>query len=224
MCGRYDRGMGRQAEYEVRCARSDEDLRQILALQAVNLREAVGEDERRAQGFVTLRHDAALLREMCGSEAHVVATARGSDEVVGYALVMLKEFRTRLTLLEPMFARLEGLTFRGRPMRDVVGDGTGNRGGDAAGKSAGESKGRNGAWRWYVMGQVCVAKAHRGQGLVERMYQEHRRLMSPRYDLLVTEIDRANTRSMRAHERAGWVVMDEYPSDGREWVVVGMEM
>lgn len=208
----YDREMATEAQYEIACTRSDADLEQILALQAANLRETVGAEERREQGFVTLRHDLALLKQLCGSEAHVVAKVCGAGEVAAYALVMLKEFRTRLPLLEPMFVRLDGLTFRGRPLMDAPGSVTGG------------GTGSSGAWRWYVMGQVCVAKAHRGQGLVERMYEEHRRLMSPRYDLMVTEIDRVNSRSIRAHERAGWVVMDEYTSDGREWVVVGLEL
>lgn len=204
--------MAHETQYDIGRATSDADLEQILALQAANLRETIGADERREQGFVTLRHDLALLKQMCGSEAHVVAKVCGTGEVAGYALVMLRAFRTRLPLLEPMFARLEGLTFRGRPLMDAPGSVTGG------------GAGGSGAWRWYVMGQVCVARAHRGQGLVERMYAEQRRLMSPRYELVVTEIDRANTRSMRAHERAGWVVMDEYTSDGREWVVVGWEL
>lgn len=184
-------------QYEIRPARSDADLRQIVALQAANLHETVDPAERAAQGFVTLTHDVALLREMCGPDWHVVATEPHAGEVIGYALVMLPAFRTRLPLLEPMFARLDHLSHRGRPLL---------------------------SFRWYVMGQVCVAKAHRGRALVERMYAEHRRLMSPRYDLMVTEIDRANPRSLRAHENTGWIVLDEYRSDGREWVVVGLEL
>lgn len=185
-------------EYEITCARTDADLEQILALQAANLHEMVGADERREQGFVTLRHDLALLREMCLPHAHVVARVRGTDEIVAYALVMMNEFRPRLPLLEPMFVRLESVRWRGQAIADL---------------------------RTYFMGQVCVAKEHRGQALVERMYAEHRRLMSPHFDLMITEIDRANTRSVRAHEKSGFEVIDEYTGDdGRAWVVVGLAM
>lgn len=185
-------------QYEIRAARSDTDLRQILALQAANLHEAVDPAERAAQGFVTLKHDLPLLREMCGTHAHIVASVRGTDEVVAYALVMLTEFRTRLPLLEPMFVRLERVSWRGRAIADL---------------------------QTYFMGQVCVAKAHRGQELVDRMYAEHRRLMAPHFDLMITEIDRANPRSVRAHEKAGFEVIDAYTDDdGREWVVVGQEL
>jgi ribosomal protein S18 acetylase RimI-like enzyme len=190
--------MGELSDYEIRAAASDENLRQILALQAANLSGALDAGERRAQGFVTLRHDLDLLREMNEAWGHVVATPRGSDEIVGYALVMEQRFRARLPLLEPMFERLERLEYRGRPLRE---------------------------YRWYVMGQICVAKRHRGRGLVEMLYVGHRERMARYFDLMITEIDRANTRSVRAHEKAGFEVLEEYRSDeGKEWVIVGMDL
>lgn len=187
--------------YVVRAARTDEDLRQILDLQGANLRETLDAPERASQGFVSLRHDLGLLREMNDPWPHIVATttdARGEEIVVAYALVMLERFRGRLPLLDPMFERLDTLSFRGRPLRE---------------------------WRWYMMGQICVAKAHRGRGIVERLYEGHRAQMASSFDLTVTEIDRANTRSMRAHARAGFETIDEYRSDdGREWAVIAMRL
>jgi GNAT superfamily N-acetyltransferase len=181
-------------EYRVRRAESDADLRGILSLQAANHRDVVASGERASQGFVSLRHDFALLREMNAAWGHVVAVTPGAEQVVGYALTMEERFRHRLPLLEPMFERIERLSWRGRPVRE---------------------------WRWYVMGQVCVAKEHRGQGLVEAMYAEQRRLTAAGFDLVVTEISRLNPRSLRAHERAGWDVLDVYTDAGEEWVVVG---
>lgn len=186
--------------YVIRGARKDDDLRQILDLQGANIRETLDENERASQGFVSLRHDLGLLREMNEPWPHVIATTTGDrgEEVVAYALVMLERFRGRLPLLDPMFERFDSIAFRGRPLRE---------------------------WRWYVMGQVCVAKAHRGRGLVERLYEAHRAQMASSFDLTVTEVDLANPRSLRAHARAGFEVLDEYRSDdGREWAVIGMGM
>jgi hypothetical protein len=185
-------------EYRIRGASSDADLQQIIDLQAVNLPGALDPDERRAQGFVTLRHDLALLREMNQPWAHVIATPEASEEVAAYALVMLRKFRGRLPVLDPMFDRLDGLGYRGRPLAE---------------------------YRWYVMGQICVAKAHRGRGLVERLYTGHHARMSADFDLMITEIDRANPRSVRAHEKAGFEVIDEYRSgSGNEWVIVALDL
>ncbi|MFG0284752.1 MAG: GNAT family N-acetyltransferase [Phycisphaerales bacterium JB039] len=184
--------------YCVRQASTDADLRQILVLQASNLPDAIDADERRAQGFVTLRHDLELLREMNHPWAHLIVTPQGAETVVAYALVMLPAFRGRLPLLEPMFVQLDRLQYRGRPLTSR---------------------------RWYIMGQVCVAREHRGRGLVELLYRAHRSQMAPSFDLMITEISRANPRSLRAHEKAGFEVICEYRSEaGDDWLIVALDM
>ena len=183
-------------QYAIRGARSDEDLRQILALQAANLRGRLEPEERRAQGFVTLRHNMALLREMCGPWEHVVAAV--GEQIVAYALVLLFQVRGELTELDPLFERLGRLRYRGRPVLQ---------------------------WRFYIMGQICIAREHRGRGLVERLYAEHRARMAPHFDLMVTDIDRENPRSLRAHQQAGFEILDEYrDAEGKEWLVVALDL
>jgi hypothetical protein len=177
--------------YRIRGAASDRDLLGILALQAVNLPAVLAPDERAREGFVTLQHDLALLRDMNSPWPHLIAAL--GEEVVAYALVMLPSYRERLPLLESMFERMDGLRFRGTPLLGL---------------------------RWYVMGQICVAAGHRGRGLVDGLYAGHRQQMTGHFDVMVTEIDRANPRSLRAHEKAGFEVIDEHRADGRDWVVV----
>jgi hypothetical protein len=78
-----------------------------------------------------------------------------------------------------------------------------------------------GARRWYVMGQVCVGGAFRGQGVFDALYQGHREHYADRFDVLVTEIATRNGRSMRAHQRVGFVELDRYRDATDEWSVVG---
>lgn len=78
------------------------------------------------------------------------------------------------------------------------------------------------AQRWYVMGQVCVDQAWRGCGLFDKLYSEHRKRYSGRFDWLVTEIAIRNPRSRKAHARVGFVEMDHYCDDKDEWSVVGL--
>ncbi len=80
------------------------------------------------------------------------------------------------------------------------------------------------AQRWYVMGQVCVDLDWRGRGLPDRLYAEHRRQFSSRFDWLVTEISSRNPRSQRAHARVGFVEIDHYRDATDEWSVVGMPL
>jgi GNAT superfamily N-acetyltransferase len=174
-------------------AESPADLADILALQAINLPGEISREEALEQGFVSIQHEPALLSAMNAPHPHVIA--RGANgELAGYTLVMECRFRDKIPLLVPFFALLDGLHWGGRPLSD---------------------------WRYFVMGQVCVAKGFRGQGVFAGLYQHLRRCMAPHYDLIITEISSRNTRSLRAHAKVGFETLHTYAtSDGEEWVVV----
>jgi len=78
--------------------------------------------------------------------------------------------------------------------------------------------------RWYVMGQVCVAQGWRGQGLFDAMYRLHREHFSSDFDWLVTEISLRNPRSVKAHQRVGFVEIDHFVDETDEWSVVGLRL
>jgi hypothetical protein len=49
--------------------------------------------------------------------------------------------------------------------------------------------------------------------------------MSEHFELMVTDIHGANTRSVRAHEKAGLETLHRFlASDGHEWVIVVMDL
>ena len=177
--------------YVVRAVQSPEELEQVLALQRRNLTPALSPEEQHAQGFVTVQHDLATLERMHALAPSIIAV-QGSD-VVAYALVMPRECRALVPVLDPMFALLEGLEHRGRPLKDQ---------------------------RFYVMGQVCVDKAHRGTGLFDALYHQHREQLRSRFDCVVTEVSVRNTRSLRAHARVGFETVHTYRDAIDTWAVV----
>lgn len=77
-----------------------------------------------------------------------------------------------------------------------------------------------GVERYYVMGQICVARAFRGTGVFDALYRAHREALSARYDRVVTEIATRNGRSMRAHERVGFTLLERYRDATDEWALV----
>lgn len=169
-----------------------EDIRQILELQRNNLPANISEQESQDQGFVTVQHTEPLLTDMNTAEPQVIA--KDGDRVVGYALVMLREFAPRIPILIPMFDMLETLTYAGGRLADH---------------------------EFYVVGQVCVAKTHRGQGVFDGLYAQHRKQLSGRYDFVVTEIATRNRRSLRAHWRVGFQTIHQYRApDGEDWDIV----
>ncbi len=173
-------------------ASTDEELEQILSLQHRNVEENLSSEEVASQGFVTVHHDLELLRDMNRAEPQVIATSDG--QVVGYALVMLRAFEDRVPILKPMCDMLSGLTYDGRPVDET---------------------------HYFIMGQVCVDKPVRGKGVFGGMYRKMQELYSRRYDMVITEVARRNTRSIRAHEKVGFELLHRYlDSDGEEWDVI----
>jgi len=74
--------------------------------------------------------------------------------------------------------------------------------------------------RFYVMGQICVEKRWRGRGVFDLVYFAHRRHLSSAYDFVVTEVAMRNTRSLRAHQRIGFEVIDRYRDATDEWALL----
>jgi GNAT superfamily N-acetyltransferase len=173
------------------------EVRQIRELQAANLPSALTPDTMASQGFVTVRHDLDVLQRM--NEAAPAIIAKDGDWVVAYALVMPREFASDVPILQPLFEMLDALSWRGALLRDQP--------------------------RWFVMGQVCVAEAYRGRGVFDGLYRAMAEAYRDRYDFTVTEVAARNTRSLRAHARAGFRTLQVYPdaTTGEDWHVIVLD-
>ncbi len=83
------------------------ELEQILALQKENFKSSLSHDEIQKEGFVTVAHSLDVLKKMNDKCAHIIA--KDDDFVVGYALVMLKEFKDEISVLTAMFETAQKL-------------------------------------------------------------------------------------------------------------------
>ena len=173
---------------------TQQELQQILLLQEENLVKHIDETEMKSQGFVTLRHDLTTLEQMHNLAPSVII--KDNDTVVAYALTMLTECRKLIPDLEPMFALFDNLSWNGKYFNDHS---------------------------FYVMGQICVAKAYRGQGLFDELYKHHKQIYNRQFDLIITEIATRNRRSIRAHERVGFKTIHTHQDQLDEWAVVGWD-
>lgn len=81
-----------------------------------------------------------------------------------------------------------------------------------------------GGARIYIMGQICIAREWRGQGIFEALYDAHRRWFADRWDLCVTDVALRNTRSLRAHERVGFKRLLEYRDAQDEWAMIALDL
>ncbi len=183
--------------YRFRAAQTTQDIHDMLDLQAANHKSVVSQETKRTQGFVTVKHDFEVLRDM--NEGYPAAIARDVEgKLVGYALSMHPTFGERVPILWELFMRLERSEWKGRPITD---------------------------YRWLVMGQICVAEAHRGNGVFDHLYAHLCNMWQAEFDLIVTEVSEDNPRSMRAHERVGFELIQAYtnPETGEGWRMIGLE-
>ena len=176
---------------------SSDELRQIAALQAANFTSALTAETIASQGFVTVRHDVDVLERMNRTAPAIIA--KDGDRVVGYALVMPREFASDVPILAPLFRMLDTLSWNGVSLRDSP--------------------------RWFVMGQICIADGYRGRGIFDGLYRAMADAYRDRYDFIVTEVAARNTRSLRAHARAGFGTLRIYPDSttGEDWHVIVLD-
>ena len=167
------------------------ELQQILDLQFINLKQNITPEEKKEQGFVTMVFTMDMLRSMHQLAPTVIV--KNDDRVVAYAIVFLKEGRSFYPGMESMFRNFEKISWNGKPFT---------------------------SYNYYIMGQICVAKEVRGQGVVEKLYHKHREIYGRQFDCIVTEIANSNQRSLRAHERVGFKTIATHSDAIDDWNVV----
>jgi GNAT superfamily N-acetyltransferase len=171
---------------------SKTDLEGILKLQKSNLAQNLNSDEIRSQGFVTVNHTYDLLKKLNDFEKHIIA--KENDKVIGYVLAMTKHSKFDIPVLFPMFNVFDTVLFKDKKIS---------------------------AYNYILVGQVCVDKAYRGQGIFNNCYAAYKEFYKDKYDFAITEIANTNSRSLNAHKRIGFEDIHSYfAPDKTEWIVV----
>ena len=167
------------------------EIAAIHALQTANLGRHLAPAERAREGFLTSDYSPAVLAELNLQSPAIVALDAGV--VVGYALVATPAARALDPSLGGLFASIDAASAAGAGLA---------------------------ARAYLVCAAVCVAKTHRGQGLLSRLYGRMRKDFATHYDCVMTDIARDNVRSLAAHRRAGFEVCGSQHYDGQTWDLV----
>jgi hypothetical protein len=172
---------------------SQNDIEGILKLQQKNLRKNLTDEQIAIQGFVTVEHNLELLTAMTNLAPSIIA--KDGDTVVGYALVMLPESRADIPTLEGLFVTIDKLEYKGLPLS---------------------------SYKMVIIGQLCVADGYRGIGLVDKMYEHYKLSLKDEYQMAVTDISSKNPRSLKAHQRVGYQVLERFFDEvsNEEWDIV----
>jgi GNAT superfamily N-acetyltransferase len=167
------------------------ELMQIADLSRENLKFHLSDEEKKFQGFITWEYSFELLKQMHEIAPSVIV--KHNDQVVGYALTAFKETAAVQPELVTMIEHLETLSFKDKSLA---------------------------SYAYYIMGQVCIAKAHRGKGIFEMLYRQHKNIFCSRFELLITEVSTSNHRSIQAHRKVGFQTINTYRDMLDEWDVV----
>ena len=74
--------------------------------------------------------------------------------------------------------------------------------------------------KYMAMGQICIDQAFRRKGVFSGLYNFMRDQLKDNYDLIITEVDSDNVRSLGAHYKVGFNDMLVYQSGGRTWHLI----
>jgi GNAT superfamily N-acetyltransferase len=171
------------------------ELQQILDLQQVNLKQNISAAEKAEQGFLTMSFNMPMLLAMHNLAPSIIVK-NDLGNVVAYAITFLTEGRSVYPQMEPMFEHLTTITWKGTSFTNL---------------------------RYYIMGQICVGKEVRGQGVFDMLYLKHREEYRHRFDCIVTEIATSNQRSLRAHARVGFETISRHKDAIDDWEVVAWD-
>jgi hypothetical protein len=171
---------------------TDEEIRQVLELQKLNLPGNLTPEQIASQGFVTVVHSFDTLKKMNDREQSIIA--KDNNQVVGYLLAMTPESKSDIPILIPMFKEFDEVIYKEKKISN---------------------------YKYIVVGQVCIALGYRGKGFLDECYQAYREHFKSKYDFAITEIHDTNQRSINAHKRIGFQTVHIYNDvDGNKWHVV----
>ncbi len=73
---------------------------------------------------------------------------------------------------------------------------------------------------YMVMGQICIDKLFRKKGLFRGLYSLMKKELKPEYDLIITEVDAENIRSLNAHYAVGFEDLHIYNWGSQNWHLI----
>ena len=170
---------------------TDREIQGIRDLQEANLKENIALEKRSVDGFLTAKYSLDFLKAMNKSTPAIIA--KQSGEVVGYALATNRSLLGQHPLLKDLSIQINKIPFGDK----AIGD-----------------------FDYLVVGQLCVAKQVRGQGLAQRLYAHFKTTYQEQYPFSVTDVDQGNLASLKTHLKVGFQVVSTLQYGNSNWHVV----
>ena len=158
------------------------DIDKILELHYKYQVDSILEEDKK-DGFVTTAFTKKQLTDLINKEQGLFIAIE-DNQVLAYVMAASWEFWSIWPMFKHMIKGLNNLEYLGQ-------------------KLSVENS--------YQYGPVCIDKSVRGSGVLEKIFDFSREHMSKRYPILVTFVNKINTRSYEAHTRKlGLEVIQEF--------------
>jgi predicted GNAT superfamily acetyltransferase len=129
------------------------------------------------------------------NDACAHCVAKLDGRIVGYALSMRQDFKNDIPLLVPMFDEIDKAIKQQPRLLNYI-----------------------------AMGQICVDKKVRGQGVLKGLYHYMAQQLKNDFDAIITEVDTSNVRSSNAHKAVGFKLLKNYTSNDQLWEIISLEI
>ena len=176
---------------EIVRVKNDTEIEGIRLLQKENLKKLISTEEATKEGFVTAEYSFEFLKQMNTASPSVIA--KEGDKVVGYAMVAVKSIYGGHPLLDSLFDETDKLSFNNKPLKET---------------------------NYVLVGQLCVGKNYRGQGIVQKMYGFFKTELQKEFTYCITDVAQDNPRSIKAHLKTGFEVIHTIGYGGASWDIV----
>lgn len=176
---------------EIQRVKNDAEIEGIRLLQKENLKKLISAEQAAQEGFVTAEYSFEFLKFM--NEASPSIIAKEGNKVVGYALVALQSTYGWHPLLDSLFDEVNKLSYNNILLKNT---------------------------NYVLVGQLCVSKNYRGQGLVQKMYGYFKLALHKKYTYCITDVAQDNPRSIKAHLKTGFEIIHSIGYGGAPWNIV----
>jgi predicted GNAT superfamily acetyltransferase len=145
------------------------DYAAILNLQSSNYIANLSPHERE-QGFLSAQFTSEQTAQIAKDLGTIVAVI--DDQIVGFVCAFRNEFETGSPVIAKMLESYDRMIFEGSALSSL---------------------------RSYIYGPVCIAREHRGRGLLRGLYEAQKKDLAGQFEIGVAFVSRSNPHSLDAH-------------------------
>ena len=172
---------------------SGTDFDGIVILQDQNLASNISDDQKR-DGFLSAAFSAQQFESM-DNDGCVIVGLDGNKDVKAFLCSSTPMFNLPFPLPAAMIERFSKIDIGGKKLSNQ---------------------------QVLITGPVCIDQSLRGRGVLENLYQALYKELYGQYNAAVVFVSKENPRSIKAHEKLGMGIVDEFDFKNKSYVIMAL--